>query len=143
MSYTLHLSLSKLNVDVDAICEKASEDLKERWKFNILKEDLVASRTYLDSIKVERVSRGVWAVYTDVEYAPYLEFGTHPMEGYLPPLEPLVEWVQEKFGLEGKAAYKVAHVIRLKIADEGQEPKPCAREALNTSRNVLRRQFKK
>lgn len=49
-------------------------------------------------------------------YAPYVELGTRP---HMPPLAPLVDWVEVKLGLRGKEALRAARAIRWSIFQRG------------------------
>ncbi len=63
-----------------------------------------------DGIGVEGV------VGTSLAYALPVELGTKP---HMPPIEPLVDWAMQKFGLDEKAARKAAFGIAYRIAQRG------------------------
>ena len=56
----------------------------------------------------------------DAPHAPYLEMGTRP---HRPPLQPLIEWAQRKFGVEEDEAKRIAWAVASKIAKVGTEPR--------------------
>lgn len=62
----------------------------------------------------------VGIVGSDVSYAPFMEFGTSP---HWAPIEPLVRWVELKFGADGQAAWSIARGVQRAIAAKGQEPR--------------------
>ena len=66
-------------------------------------------------------------VEIDVPYAIYLDTGGRP---HFPPIRPLVEWAKAKFGLNRSEAYRIAWVIRQKIAFRGTKPTFFIRHAL-------------
>ncbi|MGM0641950.1 MAG: hypothetical protein ACQESN_11080, partial [Thermotogota bacterium] len=53
---------------------------------------------------------------TDVNYAPFLEFGTKP---HTPPLQPILSWVRRKLGFTDESAENVAWSIIHKISRRG------------------------
>jgi hypothetical protein len=77
-----------------------------------------------------------WSVVFHTFYAGYIEFGTGPSHdpdphgAYMPPIQPILEWVQRKLGYEGDKAKSVAYAIRQKIHESGTSPQPFARTAV-------------
>ena len=69
----------------------------------------------IDSITT-RVSKNVGIVGTNVEYAPYIEFGT---SAHFPPVAALEEWAQRKFRKKG-----IGFVIARAISRRGTQPWP-------------------
>lgn len=55
-------------------------------------------------------------VGTSLAYAAAVELGTKP---HMPPVEPLVDWAQQKLGLRGKDAESAAWAIARTIAQRG------------------------
>lgn len=136
--------------EVDKAVGEIAEFLKEEWKLKIYQYDVIASKDYLNSIEIAKPAECQRVVFSSDNETKVcaIEFGTGPKgEGggdrYVPPIEPLIEWVKLKFGLEGKDAEKVAWFIRAKIEDEGTDPKPCAREAINSTKAKLNQIMKK
>lgn len=54
-------------------------------------------------------------------YAEYLETGTKP---HMPPLQPIVDWVQAVIGAKGEKAQEIAQAIRWKQYNQGTKAKP-------------------
>lgn len=82
--------------------------------------------------RLERLQDDEWWVEFHVPYAAYREFGTGPAVGhgrYMPPRDPILTWVEDKFGLSGREAERVAEAIRRKIYSQGTKPQPFARPA--------------
>jgi phage gpG-like protein len=66
--------------------------------------------------KAEAESRGLYAyVYTNVKYAPAVEFGSRP---HFPPIAPLSDWSKKKLGTD------LGYVIARKISRTGTPAKP-------------------
>lgn len=65
---------------------------------------------------VQEVVRG--GVATSLSYAAPVETGSRP---HMPPISPLVDWVERKLGLRGPDAKGVAWAIARKIAKKGTE----------------------
>jgi len=74
-------------------------------------------------------------VGTNVQYAPFVEFGTRP---HMPPVEPLKEWAALKLH-NPNAGYAVAK----KIARQGTKPKPFMRPAIRVGQKYFERNAKK
>lgn len=55
-------------------------------------------------------------VGSSLAYAAYVELGTKP---HLPPVAPLIDWVQKKLGLEEGDAVSAAYAIRATIGKRG------------------------
>lgn len=70
---------------------------------------------YAANFKLERDGRKFTLVNTS-EYAEVLEYGAPP---HYPPLEPLIEWVEAKFGLGGEEAVAVAVRVQKSIGVRG------------------------
>jgi len=66
-------------------------------------------------------------VGTNLKYASFVEFGTDP---HYPPIEPLKKWVRRKLGVEEDVAY----AVQQKIGQEGTEPQPYMRDAIESTR---------
>ncbi len=61
-------------------------------------------------------------VYTDKPYAVYVELGTKP---HYPPIQPLIDWVEQKLGLhEEDGGRGVAYAIQHTIGKRGTKPQP-------------------
>lgn len=70
-------------------------------------------------------------VGTNVQYAPYVEFGTRP---HFPPPEALKRWAK-LHGMKPGAEFAIAR----KIAVEGTPPKPFLFPALNANKSKIER----
>lgn len=74
-------------------------------------------------------------------HSKYVEFGTGPAAGhapYMPPIEPILEWVQKKFGYSGKKAMRVARAVQFNILLSGTAAHPFARPAVSDCTLVIR-----
>lgn len=71
----------------------------------------------------ERVQdeRVLGLVSTPLPYGEYVELGTRP---HMPPIQPLVDWVEAKLGETGDAAVGAAFAIAKTIARRGTRPQP-------------------
>lgn len=78
-------------------------------------------------------------VGSNLEYAPWVEFGTRP---HFPPVDALKGWARRKLGDEN-AAFAIAK----KIAKKGTKAKPYLRPALDLNRrninNIFRNEIRK
>lgn len=78
-------------------------------------------------------------VGTSLGYAPAVELDTKP---HMPPVQPLVEWVQVVLGLDGKEAQQAAWAIALKIAKKGTEGAFMFRDGFAASEDYVKRKFR-
>jgi HK97 gp10 family phage protein len=100
----------------DAVSEHAL-NIQSQAKRNISDWPAVDTGRLRASIKVESYSDGLARrVGSDVNYAPFVEFGTRP---HFPPLEPIREWCR-RHSIPEEAAYAIA----LKISRTGQPARP-------------------
>lgn len=82
------------------------------------------------SIEIEdRPFENAVIVGTNVQYAPFVEFGTRP---HMPPVEPLVEWAHLKLH-DDKMGYVTARLI----AKRGTKPKPFMRPAVRVGQQFF------
>ncbi|MEO5626927.1 MAG: hypothetical protein ABIQ70_13040 [Dokdonella sp.] len=75
---------------------------------------------------------------TDKQYAPFIELGTRP---HLPPITPLIDWVEAKLGLHGAEAKSAAFAISRKIGKHGTRPNPVWRTVWQAQQTAIRRKF--
>lgn len=75
-----------------------------------LRGSIIGNVTVLDGLGVQGV------VGTALNYAEAVELGTRP---HMPPVEPLIDWVRQKFGLSGKEAKSAAWRVARSIARRG------------------------
>lgn len=73
-------------------------------------------------------------VGTSLSYAVPVEIGTRP---HTPPIEPLVDWAIQKFGLDDKDARRVAFGVAYRIAQRGTPAVGMFHGALAVSRARL------
>lgn len=78
-------------------------------------------------------------VGTSLSYAEPVELGTKP---HMPPIQPLIEWVEVVLGLEGEAAEQAAQSIAWKIAKKGTEGKFMFRDGFAASEDYIKRKFR-
>jgi hypothetical protein len=77
-------------------------------------------------------------VGTSLSYAEPVELGTKP---HMPPIQPLIEWVEVVLGLEGEAAEQAARSIAWKIAKKGTEGAFMFRDGFAASEDYIKRKF--
>lgn len=91
--------------------------------------------TLLNSIRADRPFPGARDVRAGVKYARRVEDGTKP--GYMPPLQPLMDWISAKEGSGAgnlrQRAYGMAKHIRL----HGTQPHPFFKPAFDKSHSRL------
>lgn len=63
----------------------------------------------------------------DAPHAEFVEFGTRP---HMPPVHVLKDWAKRKLGKTDKEAESISWAIANKIRNEGTEPKPFLRNAV-------------
>lgn len=78
-------------------------------------------------------------VGTSLSYAEPVELGTKP---HMPPIQPLIEWVQVVLGLDGDEAEQAAQAIAWKIAKKGTEGKHMFRDGFAASEDYIKRKFR-
>lgn len=65
----------------------------------------------------------------DAPHAMPIEYGTEP---HMPPVTPIMRWVQRKLGVHNrKKAYSIAWAIATKIKKHGTDAQPFLRPAMN------------
>ncbi len=80
-----------------------------------------------DSIQVQQTKGGNFAVGTNVEYAPGVQFGT---DSHFVPIEPLEKWARRKFSLQPPTSFAVARGVQSSIKERGTEPNPFISRAI-------------
>ena len=81
------------------------------------------------SIHTRKESWNTVIVGTDVEYAPYVEYGTPP---HMPPVEALKSWASRH-----KMGEKAAWALAKKIEKLGTQPQPFMRPALRANKQKI------
>jgi len=66
---------------------------------------------------------GTKGIISGLDYTEYLTSNPRA-PGKLPPVDPLIQWVKDKFGLSGEAAERAGWAIAQKIKKEGVEIHP-------------------
>lgn len=105
----------------ESIINEVLTDVVEMYlKPKFIELGMNASGQWLRSLEVRTsLNRGeIWGM----DYTQYLVNGRRP--GNRPPIAPLVEWVNNKFGYVGQQATSTAFAIANKIAKEGTEYYP-------------------
>lgn len=77
-------------------------------------------KSIVSAVKKEQ-GRLALTVGTNLEYAPYVHYGTRP---HWPPKKAIRKWVFKKFGLTHKALDRATFLIRRKISRSGTPKKP-------------------
>lgn len=115
-------------IRAEAVKGLAEEALKvqKNAKENLTESGAVHMGRLRSSIKVRSKASGkVWEIYTNVNYAKAVEFGSRP---HFPPIAPLSDWSRKKLGQD------LGFVIARKIAREGTPAKPYMFPALEKER---------
>lgn len=115
--------LKKADKKLDEIANELFRDSQE----NIVKKGVIDEGTLLKSGNINRKFLEKEIVYS-APHAKWIEYGTEP---HFPPIAPLEAWAKRKLGLNDKEAKSAAFGIANKINEEGSEPKPFLREAVN------------
>jgi len=68
-------------------------------------------------------------VFSNLLYAPFVEYGTKP---HRPPIEPIYNWVRQKFQTGGEEARGIAWAVWNKIAEKGTPEKRYVRDAISS-----------
>ena len=100
---------------VASIKKDVGDDLLERCKLSLLDKDKYVTGKMYRSME-HNVGEGIVGSKRDGIW--YVEFGRPPMEV---PISDLKEWAEMRFGLDERAAWKVAYRVRDKILAEGTE----------------------
>jgi hypothetical protein len=110
----------------------------------LIAHDNVDTGFLMDNINVDltRIPKGETRVYTQVPYAPPVEFGAgpsgeQPTGGWWPPEAPIKAWVARKLGKTGKDLDKTTWAIRNAIHKRGLVPAPFMRPAADHMRKQL------
>jgi len=82
--------------------------------------------------------RVLGTTYSPKEYAVYVELGTRP---HLPPIQPLIDWVEARLGLHDDEAKGVAFAISRAIGVRGTKANPVWRTVWERSQAEIRRKF--
>ena len=112
--------------------EKVAWDIYYMINDNITKLDLIYKGDLMRSISIAKNNDGSCSVYTDVVYAPHLEFGTKPGENK-PIYSQLLGWVKAKI-TSGPEAKQITWAVWNSIVLKGTEPKPFFYKALDDYR---------
>jgi len=117
---------------VNAMKKAAGLVLRESRKNAPVNRGLLRSSLAMEVRATAREVQGV--VGSPVKYAPHMEYGTKP---FTPPLQPLVRWVELKFGKRGQDAILVAKGVQRKIARRGLKPRRYLRSAVEDNKSKL------
>lgn len=141
----------KNNEDIRALGMEIAQFIFARSQENLVQPMPWGDKSYASNRKPSRISdqsqllqSGVPPYWEDdltivfrydAPHAPYVEYGTppHPVGA-----NRLLGWVNRKLNIKGKRAERVAWAIATKIKQEGMDPHPFIRPAVEDAR----RQFK-
>lgn len=98
---------------------------------NINKKGIANEGTLARSVGFEKVAERTYKVFVDVDYGKFVEYGTDP---HMPPWAPINRWVRMKLGVSGSKLKSVTAKVRNKIAEEGTDPQPFWRPAINQAK---------
>lgn len=101
---------------IDNILEAASAELEAGVVENIKKKEINNTGRLSQSIFSRKIGNLMYEVGTNVNYAPFVEYGTQP---HTPPFKPINQWVKQKLGFSGKKGENVAWAIISKISKKG------------------------
>jgi len=73
-------------------------------------------------------------ILVDAPHAAVIETGARP---FWPPLQPLKDWAQRKFGVDEEEAAEIARAVQMKIAMFGIEPRHYFRTAMARVRKIV------
>lgn len=76
--------------------------------------------------------------YSTKEHAVYVEIGTKP---HLPPIQPLIDWVEAKLGLRNEEAKGAAFAISRAIGKRGTKANPVWQRVWDRAQGEIRRKF--
>ncbi len=85
------------------------------------------------SVEASDLPRG-GVISVDAPHAAAMEFGTRP---FYPPLQPLVDWAQRKFGVGEEEAKGIAFAVREHIATWGMEPRHYLKRSMGRIRKIV------
>lgn len=104
----------------------AALKVQSQAKQNLTDDGTVHMGRLRSSIRVRKAGDGTYVdVYTNVQYAAAVEFGSRP---HFPPIAPLSDWSKKKLGTD------LGYVIARKISREGTPAKPYLFPALEAER---------
>lgn len=102
------------------VIEALNEVIEKYLKPKFISLGMNASGQWLDSLEVlyDNGQGQIWGA----DYSYYLAKGRKG--GSMPPITPLIKWVNDKFGISGKEAKSFAFAIAKKIEREGTDYYP-------------------
>ena len=112
---------------ISKVLVKAGYDLEDKIVENIY-ERASNTGTLAQSWHVEELDKLRVKVFTGLEYATFVEFGTRP---HRPPIEPIRNWVRLKFNIHSpKKLESTSWKVWWKIAKKGTPEKRYFRDAV-------------
>jgi len=121
---------------VAQVIHDAGEEILQLAQINLhrMKPPGIDTSALVQSLKVQHAQISA-VVFSDLKYAPYVEFGTRP---HYPPIAPILEWVKRKLHVPEKRAYGVARAVVKKIGKRGTPRRPYLSNAFKVvERRVL------
>lgn len=79
-------------------------------------------------------------VTVEAPHAAPIEEGTRP---FRPPTRPLMLWAMRKFGVDERAAWRIARAVAKRIEEKGIEPRYYFRTAMELARDVMREELER
>jgi len=125
---------------VEQIIHDAGEELLQLAQINLhrMKPPGIDTGALVQSLQVRHEQLSA-TVFSDLKYAPFIEFGTRP---HFPPLQPILEWVKRKLHVPEKRAKGVAFMVVRKIGRRGTPPRPFLSNAFMVVRKRILSQMK-
>lgn len=121
------INSSRLNDIVNKWLMAAGFDLERDIVEEIVTKNISNTGRLLQGWTVEKVGNDSVRVFTNVSYAPYVEYGTRP---HTPPLEPIIEWARLKFQLNDARAKQVGGAVWQAIRKRGTQGQHYVEDAM-------------
>lgn len=119
------------HIDTDAIANEVAIDIARRAKYNLIAEGSVVTRQLYNSVHVNKITDGHYAVIADAPYAKIYEHGmgfrgdqTYPNPPAHVNVYAIQEWIMNKSGMPEKDAKSLAFAIANVMKKEGLYPHP-------------------
>lgn len=132
---SVKIEIKNLDKILGLLGKDIATQIFEKSQKNIDEMNIMASGYLKKSGRVEKVSFNTYRIVYDAPYAIFVEYGTSP---HMPPIEPLIRWVKLKFGVSDEEARRIAWSIANKIKEEGTEPKPFLRNAIDEVKSDIK-----
>lgn len=120
--------LKKLLKQVKKRLNRISVAIMNRAQENLIKDGGFVTGYLMRSARIESFSDSEVTVLFDAPYAVKHEFGGEPEDV---PVSSLFRWAKKKFHVKDEEAWSIAYAVRKNIMEEGTDPHPFLRPAMN------------